>query len=1128
MFDCKFDEESGVLTIDDGVVELDKHMLEGIDINQIRKVVMSNSVERVKAHALEKCANLEEIVFSENLETIEEDNFWGCLKLKEVKFPSSLKSILARSFEGCENLEKVVLNEGLELIGHNVFENCESLTAIDFPDSLLSIQDRAFYNAKIENAVLPKNLKEFGVFVFKDSLKNIKVDAENENFKVIDDIFLVQLDEEINGMHGKTLKLCTGREMDRIVVPSGISFIEGHVFMRFAASEIVLPEGIQTIGKTTFQSCKNLKTMVLPDSLISIGDWSFHSSGIEELHIGKGLNYLARTAFENCDNIKKITVSPENSKFKTDKENTALYDNEYVLYKSVNGKFPDANIEQICFGCFTNLDLEEIVISDSVKDIHLRAFKNCQNLKKVTFGKNVKYCAGIFENCPNINELAVSGENENLFTYDNKAIFAKLGENQGVELVIGTKDTTLPSNCVKIGHSAFAHNEGISKVKSLSSVKNLKEIETNAQKDTDKTIYIPDSVKVIDYDAFVDCPNLDEIDLKNSNVELINNEAFYICENLRKVHLPNNVTVGRMAFGTKYGNSKIEDVSIPFNMRRCDARGNRRLFINEDTGFDKYVLRIQDKEIEIKPPVRSFVNNSFLVTDSEVVFLDQNNEVVVEKVGFFEKAKKTFNKLERLKMSDWYKVYFWMQKHAGEVPPYYVVESMCPSEIENFYKYRKDWADLAKKFKHENTEELKAFFKCCCALGVFHGQKALIEKAILPNLTAQDIVYMFDDCNTYKTPFNKEFSDLFFKFFIKKDEKGVNLKDSEGNFIVEGRDYLSIRDYVSGEVSLVADFHNDFNRLLEEHSNKQIKGGTGGYSKLRVEDIVKTYASKIKYSEEVVDEEIEKFNERVKDIKDQDGNVIYDQSVFEQFVDVVNLRESQEHMVMLAEAFALGLINWEKEENKDKRLVCKKDNENNKITYELLKKTDGYGAIIGILTDCCQAVENTGGSCVEYGMKMANSGFVAFKHNNRLIGQAWVWYDKDAKQVTLDNIEAPNIYLNEIINNKELELEMVDCLTRLGKAFLEEMGDKVEKVTIGIGNNSVSEILNKYFTKVPSKEMKTLSDYEQSVNLKFGPNGEDYAYSDAVEGKGGQVVIADRRQKLEEDLMQNLNYGRNF
>jgi len=192
----------------------------------------------------------------------------------------------------------------------------------------------------------------------------------------------------------------------------------------------------------------------------------------------------------------------------------------------------------------------------------------------------------------------------------------------------------------------------------------------------------------------------------------------------------------------------------------------------------------------------------------------------------------------------------------------------------------------------------------------------------------------------------------------------------------------------------------------------------------------------------------------------------------------------------------------------DLSIVCKKDDEDESITYEVLEKSDPLGAVIGSRTDCCQVVGNpNGGKCVEYGMTQPNSTFIAFRQGERLIGQAWVWYDKETGQVTLDNIEVPDAVMSDLKRFEGMREGVIDCINRLGvnlvksmNANFEEQGktERVNKVTIGLGCNDFKRFL--------------LSNYQQTKDIKelTGYGG----YSDAKKEVGQVTVVELEKEKI--------------
>ena len=83
--------------------------------------------------------------------------------------------------------------------------------------------------------------------------------------------------------------------------------IESRDFMHWdELTEIIIPEGVLSIGKSAFECCPNLINIKIPNSVISIGDFAFWECNnlniiIDNSNDKVGIGY---GAFSNCKSVK--------------------------------------------------------------------------------------------------------------------------------------------------------------------------------------------------------------------------------------------------------------------------------------------------------------------------------------------------------------------------------------------------------------------------------------------------------------------------------------------------------------------------------------------------------------------------------------------------------------------------------------------------------------------------------------------------------------------------------------------------------------------------------------------------------------------------------------------------------
>lgn len=159
--------KTGEVIIPDGVVRIRKSAFSN---SKIKKVIFPDTMQTIGDEAFYACEKLKEIDFGHGITRIGENGnqhmFSGCA-FKKITFPPQIKEIGISAFSLCRELEEVIFNEGLEVIQKEAFQNCQNLLEINLPASIKKVGMDAFVcNARrdkiqdmnINMTTIPENL----------------------------------------------------------------------------------------------------------------------------------------------------------------------------------------------------------------------------------------------------------------------------------------------------------------------------------------------------------------------------------------------------------------------------------------------------------------------------------------------------------------------------------------------------------------------------------------------------------------------------------------------------------------------------------------------------------------------------------------------------------------------------------------------------------------------------------------------------------------------------------------------------------------------------------------------------------------------------------------------------------
>ena len=444
------------------------------------------------------------------------------------------------------------------------------------------------------------------------------------------------------------------------------------LLMDESTGSLTIPDSVTAIGEGAFANVEGLKTIIIPSTVKRIEKNAFRNNTTLETVIMQekenedgsieGVEYIGDAAFNSCRNLKTVQMA-----------NSVTEISAYVFYDDI--KLSEINISDklkiINSGTFGNCkSLIEIEIPDGVISI-AGAFVNCLNLTTVKIPKSVTTIdTSAFDSCPKLTNIDLS-DNTN-FRFENGILLGKNGTEMIIILSSAVSGNTfkVPDTVTTLSNGQLNKFTNITKIEIPASVNsisptfitnNITEVEidsNNKTYETDgKAIYtknennktlvryyknedsvnIEKQIKKIGWQAF-NSKSLNSIELPDT-LETIESQAFTGCNNLKSIELGVNVkSLDNMSI---YG-SGIEKIIFKedsegntnpnYSIRRakCNGEETEALFNSDGTEFISPIKRSVIKTYEIPKGVKEIANYAFHASSQMINIIIPNT---VEKIG---------------------------------------------------------------------------------------------------------------------------------------------------------------------------------------------------------------------------------------------------------------------------------------------------------------------------------------------------------------------------------------------------------------------------------------------------------------------------------------------------------------
>ena len=333
------------------------------DAEALVNLQLPASAKRMDMGAVLTCGNLKELAIPERCDAVKTNAISDCKSLAAVTLSAAVKDFAPGNFSGCPNLQHIGVAPGSTTYKSvdGVLYSYDVTTIVRFPTGVVAdtfaipatvhtIGDNAFRESSIRNFVLPSSLKRIGTmaFGFCKQLENIVIPDSVENlgtytFTNCSNLLSVALPSEIAEIGMKTFEKCVN--LTELIVGANVSKIEGDALdgcqslQRFVvdagnpwycsvdgilytkdmrkvvrcpearyAIELVIPDGVETIGEHAFYCCKNIGVFHLPGTAKTIEGFSFSNCMMKSISLSKQVEYIGDAAFMSCKNMEMLVI----------------------------------------------------------------------------------------------------------------------------------------------------------------------------------------------------------------------------------------------------------------------------------------------------------------------------------------------------------------------------------------------------------------------------------------------------------------------------------------------------------------------------------------------------------------------------------------------------------------------------------------------------------------------------------------------------------------------------------------------------------------------------------------------------------------------------------------------------
>ena len=553
------------------VIFTDIHYFEYYDIDRTiikryhgnsTNIIIPDNVTSIGPSAFKKCCNIEAIEIPKSVVHIWEEAFTGCVKLHGMTIPPSVVFIGKDAFKEVINISNNSEATGFPWGARFIVDDFEYADAdltilkrylgrnssISIRDTVRIIAPKAFeFCYFLKSIIIPPSVTQIveNAFTGCNELKDVKISSpinfigENTYRSKIVISTLKYLDGDFEYADAaKTVLWRYSGCSENVTIPDTVTIIAPNAFMnRREMQNVTIPQSVTQIWENAFANCDRLRDVIIPGSVRYVGKDAFEN--------------VANVSYSGVANVGfpwgALQIVIDGDFVFEDKSMTHL-----LQYRgNSNAPIIPSGVTRIGHEAFKHRNNLSIIIPSSITKIEENAFIGCDPLHIYSSGQVaiswprtsscyeyadegmtiLKKYHGI--RVPEFIPSSITQIEPNAFegyTFTKPYNFSSSGFPWGACFRIGDYEyADAGKTILKRYHGLGADITIPNTVKTICSLSFCHKYI--------RSVLIPSSVMRIEASAFVNCPDLNKIELPDSDVLSISDGAFVSCSKIQQIVL---------------------------------------------------------------------------------------------------------------------------------------------------------------------------------------------------------------------------------------------------------------------------------------------------------------------------------------------------------------------------------------------------------------------------------------------------------------------------------------------------------------------------------------------------------------------------------------------------------------